>query len=33
MVQGQWRVIDAMPVGLDLAQLMAQHGAAARKFA
>jgi len=32
MVQGQWRVIDAMPVGLDLAQLMAQHGAAARKF-
>jgi len=33
MVQGQWRVIDAMPVGLDLAQLMAQHGVAARKFA
>ncbi len=33
MVQGQWRVIDAMPVGLDLAQLMAQHGAAAWKFA
>jgi len=33
MVQGQWRVIDAMPVGLDLAQLMAQHVAAARKFA
>jgi len=32
MVQGQWRVIDAMPVGLDLAQLMAQQGAAARKF-
>jgi len=33
MVQGQWRVIDAMPVGLDLAELLAAHGAAARKFA
>lgn len=32
MVRGQWRVIDAIPVGLDLAQLMAQHSAAARKF-
>jgi len=33
MVQGQWRVIDAMPVGLDLAKLLAAHSAAARKFA
>ena len=32
MVQGQWRVADGMPVGLDLARLMAEHGAAARKF-
>ena len=32
MVQGQWRVVDGQPVGLDLAQLLAQHGAAARKF-
>ncbi len=32
MVQGEWRAVDGMPVGLDLAQLLAQHGAAARKF-
>lgn len=33
MVAGQWRVVDGMPVGIDLARLMAEHGAAARKFA
>ena len=33
MVAGQWRVADGMPVGVDLARLMAEHGAAARKFA
>ena len=32
MVQGQWRVVDGMPVGMDLGRLMAEHGAAARKF-
>ncbi len=32
MVQGQWRVVDGMPVGMDLKRLMAEHGAAARKF-
>jgi 8-oxoguanine deaminase len=33
MVAGKWRVADGMPVGVDLARLMAEHGAAARKFA
>ena len=33
MVAGQWRVADGMPVGVDLARLMAEHGAAAGKFA
>ena len=33
IVKGEWRVIDAQPVGIDLPRLMADHGAAARKFA
>jgi len=33
MVAGQWRVIDAQPVGVDLAALIARHKAAARAFA
>jgi len=33
MVAGEWRVVDGMPVGLDLASLMAEHKAAARDFA
>jgi 8-oxoguanine deaminase len=32
MVAGKWRVIDGMPVGIDIAQLRAAHGAAARAF-
>jgi 8-oxoguanine deaminase len=32
MVQGEWRVIDGMPVGLDLGKLIAEHRAAARRF-
>ena len=32
MVAGRWRVIDGMPVGVDIAQLRAAHGAAARAF-
>jgi len=32
MVQGEWRVIDGMPVGLDLGKLIAEHSAAARRF-
>lgn len=32
MVAGQWRVIDAMPVGVDIAELRAAHGAMARRF-
>ncbi len=32
MVAGAWRVVDAMPVGLDLDRLMAEHSAAARDF-
>lgn len=33
MVAGQWRVIDGLPVGLDIAGLRSLHGAAARRFA
>ncbi len=33
MVAGEWRVIDATPVGIDLEQLMAHHREAARAFA
>ncbi len=33
MVGGQWRLVDGLPPGLDLAQLMAEHRSAARKFA
>ena len=33
MVAGAWRVVDGMPVGLDLDRLMAEHSAAARDFA
>jgi 8-oxoguanine deaminase len=33
MVGGVWRVIDAAPVGLDLADLVAEHRQAARAFA
>ncbi|MCB1381203.1 MAG: amidohydrolase family protein, partial [Alphaproteobacteria bacterium] len=32
MVGGTWRVIDGMPVGIDVAALRAAHGAAARRF-
>ncbi|NDV87307.1 8-oxoguanine deaminase [Aurantimonas aggregata] len=33
MVKGSWRVEDGMPVGIDVARLRAEHGAAARRFA
>ena len=33
MVGGEWRVVEGMPVGLDLAALIAEHKAAARDFA
>lgn len=32
MVAGRWRVIDGMPVGIDIAALRAAHGEAARRF-
>jgi 8-oxoguanine deaminase len=32
MVGGAWRVVDGVPVGLDLARLRREHGEAARKF-
>lgn len=32
MVAGQWKVIDGMPVGVDVARLRAEHGAAARRY-
>jgi 8-oxoguanine deaminase len=32
MVAGQWVVTDGAPVGLDLARLRIEHGAAARRF-
>jgi 8-oxoguanine deaminase len=33
MVGGIWRVVDGMPLGVDIARLRAQHGEAARRFA
>lgn len=33
MVAGEWRVEGRMPYGVDLERLMAEHSAAARKFA
>ncbi|SMC53739.1 8-oxoguanine deaminase [Fulvimarina manganoxydans] len=33
MVKGTWRVLDGLPVGLDLARLRDEHGAAALRFA
>lgn len=33
MVGGDWRVVDGLPVDVDLERLMAEHSAAARKFA
>jgi 8-oxoguanine deaminase len=32
MIGGTWRVIDGMPVGIDVAKLRAEHGEAARRF-
>ncbi len=32
MVKGEWRVIDALPVGVDLARLRREHGEAAKVF-
>ncbi len=32
MVAGQWKVIDGVPEGLDLSELRARHGEAARAF-
>ncbi|MFO1038993.1 MAG: 8-oxoguanine deaminase [Geminicoccaceae bacterium] len=32
MVGGTWRVVDGQPLGIDLAKLRAEHGAAARRL-
>lgn len=32
MVAGDWRVVDGMPVGIDVARLRHEHGEAARAF-
>lgn len=32
MVKGDWRVVDGLPVGVDMAKLRAEHGAAAKAF-
>jgi 8-oxoguanine deaminase len=32
MIAGRWTVEDGLPVGVDLARLRAEHGAAARRF-
>lgn len=32
MIAGQWKVIDGMPVDIDVAKLRAEHGQAARAF-
>jgi 8-oxoguanine deaminase len=31
MVAGRWRVVDSLPVGLDIGELRKLHGAAARR--
>jgi len=31
-ISGIWRVIDAMPIGIDVARLRREHGEAARHF-
>ncbi|MDY8109013.1 8-oxoguanine deaminase [Fulvimarina sp. 2208YS6-2-32] len=32
MIRGEWRVVDGLPLGLDLARLRREHGAAAGRF-
>jgi len=32
MIGGNWRVVDGMPVGVDVQALRAAHGEAARRF-
>lgn len=32
MVAGNWKLIDGQPVGIDLGQLLEQHGKAAKRF-
>jgi len=33
MIGGEWRVIDAMPVGIDLSKLVVDHQQAVKQFA
>jgi 8-oxoguanine deaminase len=32
MIKGEWRLVDGVPPGVDLARLRAQHGEAAKRF-
>jgi 8-oxoguanine deaminase len=32
MIKGIWRVLDGAPVGVDVARLRREHGAAAKAF-
>jgi 8-oxoguanine deaminase len=32
MIGGEWRVLDGLPIGVDVYALRAAHGAAARAF-
>jgi 8-oxoguanine deaminase len=32
MIKGEWRLIDGVPPGVDIARLRAEHGEAARRF-
>ena len=32
MIAGEWRLVDGVPLGLDVAELRAAHGAAAAQF-
>jgi 8-oxoguanine deaminase len=32
MIAGQWRLVDGLPPGLDLARLRHEHGKAAQAF-
>jgi len=32
MINGEWRLVDGAPLGVDVARLRAQHGKAAKSF-
>jgi 8-oxoguanine deaminase len=32
MIAGQWRVVEGLPMGVDIARLRHEHGLAAKRF-